>query len=67
MKSREQRLIEVIEKDLKDNVYMGDEEAQLRELIEFLETNIIPNHWEENEFIIKAVNDFHELCIEFGV
>lgn len=67
MKSRQQRLIEAIRQDINDHIFMELEENQLEELIEYLETDTLPCDWQDNDYIIRAENDLHDLCMEFGV
>lgn len=67
MKSRTQRLIEVIELDIKEHVYIGEEEELLKQFIEYLQTDILPHDWQDNEYITRSIDDLHSVCIEFGV
>ena len=67
MKSRQQRLIEAIRQDINNHVFMEREENQLKELIDYLETDTLPHNWQDNDYIIRAENDLHEICMEFEV
>ena len=67
MKSRAQRLLEVIQEDIEDHIFMEREEIKLKELVEFLKTEKLPTNWQENEYLVIAREDIHDICVEFGV
>jgi len=67
MKSRKERLIEFITEDIDNHVFMEREEKELNELIIYLQTGTLSDTWEDNDYIIRAINNLQEVCMEFGV
>jgi hypothetical protein len=68
MKNRKQRLIEFIEDDIRNHVFMQAEELDLEGLVRFLKNDRqLPVDWQENDYIVRANKDLQGLYMEFGV
>ena len=68
MKPRKKRLIEAIKSHIKDGMFMRYDEDLLTDVLAYLECEIYPDYnYEENEYLCKCINNFHDFCRDFEV
>lgn len=68
MKPRKQRLIEAINNHIKDGMFMRYDEDLLTDVLVYLERGIYPDYnYDENEYLYKCINNFHDFCRDFEV